>query len=263
MSKKKLKTKKYLKQLKPLLIVLGYTSLFGLFFVFIGSSFWWAKKIDHLHLENITVRGNDYLNRDQIIETSIIPMYPNLLNLNINTIQESLENHPFIKSAIVSRDFPSSLNIDVVERLPLAYINNTSQMYLVDSEGIVLPVRKGQFDFDVPILSGFNSDKNLYPIGNRSLSKKVLEAVSFLTEIKNNHTDLYNDLSEVQISSDDEYILCLSKYPTKIYLGVNAISNQLSILHEFSIMLKNKRSLHDFHYVDLRYKNQVIVKERV
>ena len=257
------KMKKYLNQLKILLVGLGYTALFVILPIFIVSSIWWAKKFDHLHLENITVRGNDYLNRDQIIESSIIPKYPNLLNLNIKTIQERIENHPFIKSAIVSREFPSSLNIDVVERLPLAYINNASQMYLVDSEGIVLPVRKGQFDFDVPILSGFNSDENLYPIGNRSLSQKVLESVSFLTEIKNNHTVLYNDLSEVQISTADEYILCLSKYPTKIYLGVNEISNQLSILHKFSIMLNNKRSLHDFHYVDLRYKNQVIVKERV
>lgn len=83
-----------------------------------------------------------------------------------------------------------------------------------------------------------------------------------MAEIKNLYPKLYDNLAELKINIGDEYILCLSKKPTKIYLGSKGVLQQIRLLNCFERTIQGLRSLYDYTYVDLRYDRQIVIKER-
>ena len=228
----------------------------------IVSAFLWAKSTHHFDLSNIKLNGYNYLQKEEVLQKVELPRYAELTEIDLVLIQENLEGHPYIKAARISRDFPSSLCIDIIERSPLAYINH-SPFLLIDGDAVVLPTKNGNLEFDIPTLSGFNHASELYPVGETCLSQKVQEAVKFLNVVRREFPDLYEDISEFTINTMDEYVLCLSQYPTKVYLGAELSAWQIQLLQQFNQTIAGIRSIHDYKYVDLRYKNQIVVKEKV
>ena len=134
-------------------------------------------------------------------------------------------------------------------------------MVFLDENGFVLPVEGIQTNYNLPVMNNFNSEPQLYPLGKLALSIKVKEAIDLISKIKTHYSDLYNNLSELKISSSNEIELILSDLPTHIYLGNEKISSRIRTLKEFESKLKpNKMS--DFSYLDMRYDNQIIGKRR-
>lgn len=224
-------------------------------------AFSWANSLDHFDVVNIRVTGGNHLQREAVLRWINLPRFPSLLDIDLQALQQKLEKHPFIKGARTSRDFPSTLKIDLIERSPIAYLN-LSPFILIDADGIILPTEKGKFDFDIPTLTGFNPAQELYPIGEPCLSQKVMEAVEYLDLIRTNFVSLYSDISEMKVDAGDEYVIVLARQPTQIYLGATEVPQQLNMLKKFAFTVSGIRSLHDYKYVDLRYRNQIIVRER-
>jgi hypothetical protein len=113
----------------------------------------------------------------------------------------------------------------------------------------------------MPSLSKFNSAKSLYPLGKSALSQNVLDAVSYVTHIKINYPNLYENLSEIRLNRHEEFELILEEEPTLVSLGKTNITEKLFILKEFDGILPLRRKLTDYRYLDLRYKNQIIARE--
>lgn len=224
-------------------------------------AFRWAHSTRQLVLKDVMVTGNRYLETSELLQLIEIPDRKMLTRIDLKTLQTRMETHPYVKAARASRNFPSVLQIDVVERVPVAYINQ-SPFHLIDEEGVILPARDSGFDFDIPTLSGFNPAQELYPVGKVSLSQKVLEAVGYLNLIRRRFPTLYEDLSEVRINAGDEYVFYLAQYPTEILLGATGLPRRLHLLQEFARTVSGVHTLHDYRYVDLRYDNQIVVRER-
>lgn len=115
----------------------------------------------------------------------------------------------------------------------------------------------------IPIMSGFNSARELYPIGNMSISEKVLESVELIDHIIEFYPSIYDNLSEVTLNSNDEFVLILSDYPTKVILGTDHFFEKIKILHAFAESLPKQKGLENYLALDLRYNRQVIAKVRV
>ena len=75
-----------------------------------------------------------------------------------------------------------------------------------------------------------------------------------------NNPDL-SRLSEITLENDDEIILILAEYPTKIMLGNENTLYKIKLLKRFEETLKKKKEITDYAYLDMRYNNQIIVKE--
>ncbi len=228
----------------------------------IVTAVWWGNLTNQFNLKAIQFYGNNYLNENDLLYWLSISESYDLTQLDLQKIQDRLKEHPYIKTARASHNYPSILRIEIMERKPLAYLNH-KPFYLVDGEGVILPLSHGRIEFDVPYLSGFNSNPQLYPEGNKCLSNKVIEALDFLMIAKNDFPDLYEDMSEVLINPQDDFVVLLSKRPTKIILGSENLTERIIILEEFKSTLKNIRTLHDYKSIDLRHRRQIIVKEWV
>ncbi|MFQ6607725.1 MAG: cell division protein FtsQ/DivIB [Fidelibacterota bacterium] len=254
--------KRQRRKLRKVLSWTGRTVAITTFFLLIYAALWWGDVSKQFKLEMIQFYGNNYLDENDLLYWLQVTIPNDLTHLDLPAIQERLKNHPYIKTARASHGYPSTLRIEIMERKPIAYLNH-SPFYMVDNDGVILPLKHGKIEFDLPYLSGFNSNPELYPEGDTCLSNKVLEAVEFLTMAKIDFPSLYTDISEVLINPKDEFVVLLSQRPTKIILGTDYLTERIMVLEEFSSTLKNIRSLHDYKSIDLRYRRQIIVKEWV
>ena len=57
-------------------------------------------------------------------------------------------------------------------------------------------------------------------------------------------------------------LLVLAEKPTKIHFGETNMLAQIELLKEFYTILPGGWMLHNYRYIDLRYKNQIVVRER-
>ena len=95
-----------------------------------------------------------------------------IYDLNINELSKVFEDNHYIKAARVSKHFPDKIKIEIVERNPIAVINNIEPI-LIDENGIILPNNKEAFKKIIPFLSGFNQNKLSYINGEKRLHQNL------------------------------------------------------------------------------------------
>ena len=249
--------KKKLSQIKKSILSLLSVSALGFL---IKISFIWASYSGKMTINHVK------FSETRVLEVGI---YKSLLRkitndkskkINLHEMSTIIESHPYVKIARVSRHYPSEIKIEIIERKPLAIVN-MEPMILLDNNGYVLPLEGIQTNYNLPIMNNFNPEPQLYPLGELALSVKIKECIALISRIKTNYSELYNNLSELKITSSNEIELILSDMPTHIYLGNKKISSRIRTLKEFETKLKPNR-MSDFSYLDMRYDNQIIVKRR-
>ncbi|MFQ6604542.1 MAG: cell division protein FtsQ/DivIB [Fidelibacterota bacterium] len=221
----------------------------------------WAEYRGYLNVASIVVSGARLLNDDVYIAYVADLDSLKMTELPITEISENISRHPFVKATRVSRAFPGKVAIEIQERSPLAWLNQKTDFY-IDEEGIILPSVPAVQALVLPILSNFNPARELYPVGEQTLSQPVLIATRVLAWLLKQYPTLYDRVSEIRLNPSDDYEIILTDYPTRIVLGQDQMLRKLAILQYFETKITGKRKLTDYTYIDLRYQNQVIAKER-
>ena len=140
----------------------------------------------------------------------------NTPNIHPKTLPKPPQNFPQT-SQTFPKHFPNNIKIQIAEREPLGIINIDNQL-MIDNEGIILPGGSYSENYLIPVLSGFNSAKELYPEGEKTYSIKVKEAVEILKILSLKYPNLYENISELTLNKDDEYVMILDNLPTRVIL---------------------------------------------
>ena len=223
------------------------------------ASFQWANYRKIFELGELSISGENFLAKSEYNEIIGSIDVKSIKGFDIEDLSERLELNPFVKAVRVSKHYPGAIKIEIVEREPIAIINNKVQL-MIDDNAIVLPNNTTIENSLIPVLSGFNPATDLYPLGQITYSIKVKEAIEILAYIKNNYSDFYDEISELTINKDDEYEIILSEEPTRVILGKNNISKKIKILKNFDKAL-GQRQLTSYRLLDMRYSKQLIAME--
>ena len=92
------------------------------------------------------------------------------------------------------------------------------------------------------------------------MEKYTKDISQFFQFLLSEYPIFYLNLSEVKIQGGSWEFY--SDNNTKIYAHASYLTNQLNILKEFEQTVSPIRDLGDYRYIDLRIKDQVIVKEK-
>ena len=242
-------------------IIYIYKSIYVLIFIYlIMASYNWSTYNNRLQIKLIQFSNTKIINNE--IYKSLLHgiIKENIFKINISEINKVIEDHPYVKAARISNHYPNKIKIEIIEREPIAILQINPNI-MIDKDGIILPDIDNFKNFDLPTLTNFNFKEDSSVIGERIKSIKIHECIQWLADIEKNYNYLYQNLSELKITSSEEIELILSDYPTKIYLGQSKFENRIKILKEFEKTLKPK-NISDYSYLDMRYENQIVVKER-
>ena len=132
----------------------------------VGDAGFRVKSVDVQGLNQMDPRPVYDIALDQ--KTTAMPL------VDVSAIRERLLDYGWVKDARVSRRFPDTLVIDIVERKPAALWQDDNRLSLIDSEGVVLdrvPVSRMP---DLPLLVGKGANAQAVPL------ERLLEKVPAL-----------------------------------------------------------------------------------
>ncbi|HET9335058.1 MAG TPA: cell division protein FtsQ/DivIB [Sphingomicrobium sp.] len=118
----------------------------------VGDAGFRVKSIDVRGIRRMDPRPVYELAADQ--KTTAMPL------LDVTSIRQQLLEYGWVKDARVSRRFPDTLVIDIVERQPAALWQDEDRLTLIDAEGVVLdrvPVSRMP---DLPLLIGKGANEH-------------------------------------------------------------------------------------------------------
>lgn len=92
-----------------------------------------------LDVDRVTVEGTSVLSQDEVIEASGVARGDQLVTVDLRGARAALAGTPMIASATVSREWPDTVRIVVVEERPLAAVRSADREVAVADSGRVLP----------------------------------------------------------------------------------------------------------------------------
>ena len=240
---------------------ISLTSSIIFFIVIVGLcvlSLNWADFKKIYEVKEVNIYGATFFDQSIIEEKSNYMMSNNIFNSDLKNYKNEILNFDHIIDCKISRKFPTTIDITIYEREPIALINS-DELIILDSEGVCLPVE--YCDLSLPILTNFKSNPELYPRGSTTTSTNVLNSVELIRFTKDNYSMIYDEISEFVFNENSEYEIILKNGKTRIILGSKNLQDKIKYLSSFQETLKEEKNIKDFKYIDLRYSKQIIVKE--
>lgn len=107
----------------------------GAVVVVIGTGAWvlWFSSV--LEARDVEVVGNSTLTSARVEKVARTPLGGPLVSVDLDAIEQRVEAIASVRSASVSRSWPHTIRIDVVERVPVAVVSRGVGLQAVDADG--------------------------------------------------------------------------------------------------------------------------------
>jgi cell division protein FtsQ len=107
-----------------------------------------------IQLDGFTVHGRNRTSREAVRGALQIRRGDSLLAMDPWVIKRRLETLPWVRTATVTRRFPNTVVIELVERTPVARYRDRSGTVLVDNAGAIIPVAAEREHENLVLLAG-------------------------------------------------------------------------------------------------------------
>ncbi len=211
-------------------------------------------------LVDIEINGNNILSRGEVLNLcGLDEDGSQLLTIKPPEVVKRICNSPYVKAATAVRSLPSKLRITILERKPIAFIYGRG-LNLIDEDGVLIPVPRTSSRWNLPFISGVN--EALGALGHRTVSGTALKGVEIISYMQMIPSSLNEMVSEVDMSHHDYVMLKLIRGGAEVRIDKNNYQENLFILNQYFEKYLEWNQLPVFEYVDVRFKNQLIVKSK-
>ena len=196
--------------------------------------------------QQLVVHGNVHLDEDELCEIARIHYGQRLFELKTDEMTTNLLRDLRIESAVVRRQLPHKIEMDIVERIPVATVACDYGYLDFDRQGKVIASYRSLKGADIPIITGVKL-RDLY-IGDDNNDPQVAQVISFLARI--DPADI-GEISEVSINKPDA-VVAYTKTALPIRLGqLTGIPDKAALTQDF--LRDQKTTRHTVEYVDFSY----------
>lgn len=208
--------------------------------------------LEMFQVAHINVRGNHRLSTGEILAMLHDLRGQSVLTTDLADWRRALLSSPWVADASLRRTLPSTVDVVILERVPLGIGRINGLLYLVDDRGSVIDeYGPGYADLDLPVIDGFiaapGAEKsNVY---SALLARRLLDAL----RVQN----MASQISQIDVSDAQNAVVLLKGDPTLIRLGHERFVERLQSYHQLAPALRDQVPAID--YVDLRFNERVYV----
>ena len=196
--------------------------------------------------QQLVIHGNVHLDENELCEIARIHYGQRLFELKTDEMTTNLLRDLRIESAVVRRQLPHKIEMDIVERIPVATVACDYGYLDFDRQGKVIASYRSLKGADIPIITGVKL-RDLY-IGDDNNDPQVAQAISFLARI--DPADI-GEISEVSLRNPDA-VVAYTKTALPIRLGqLTGIPDKAALTQDF--LRDQKTTRHTVEYVDFSY----------
>ena len=205
---------------------------------------------------SIEIQGNVHLTRDQLVNIFGEDVERNIFYVSLPQRRAELEQLPWVEHATVMRLLPNRLRVSIVERTPVAFVRQGSQIGLVDASGVLLDMpQHGDEHYSFPVVTGILASD---PISTRAARMKIFE--QFTSDLDSSDEHISQKLSEVDLSNPED-VKALIPDNGKDVLVHFGDTDFLSRYQKFEEHLPEWRTQYPtLSSVDMRYERQVVLE---
>jgi cell division protein FtsQ len=211
-----------------------------------------------LAVDRILVNGRTRLPAGEI-ESRLGSLHGrNIFRVDLEESRARVLESSWVAQASMRRVLPSTIEVTVVERVPVALARLAQQLFLMDAEGVMLDELGPRYrEFDLPVVDGLAA--GVVAGGPRVDADRVRLAAGFLTALEV-RPDLRDRISQINVANARDVIVLLEDDAALLHLGVERFSERLQFYLEMSPTLGNE--FQDIEYVDLRFDGRLVVRSR-
>ena len=213
---------------------------------------------ESLKLDSMNVRGTRSLAIGAVTALANVQSKSLLYKLDLMTIRQKIMTEPLLKDVRMNREFPGILEIEVVEREPIAALN-CGQMRFVDAEGVVLPYLDGERKLDLPLIIGIDGIQ-AERIGKPILNKELFLALEIIQQAQKLDSSIYHMISELDMNRGGDIKINSLDAGIPVILGRQDIPRKLLMFETFWTNFVSSGDAQRLKYVDLRFDDQVVVR---
>jgi cell division protein FtsQ len=219
-----------------------------------------AARARWLQVDRIVVRGNERLDGGEVHGVLNGLRGESLIWTDLEGWRRRLLASPWVLDATLRRTLPSTIEVDLLERQPVAAGRLNGQLYLIDEEGVVIDHLGPQHvELDLPIVDGLAPGRRdgapasgIDP-ARAALAARLLAAVAADQEIARR-------ISQIDVSDLHNASVILTGDSAVAFVGEERFLERLRAYLALSSALRER--IADIDYVDLRFEDRMYVKPR-
>lgn len=205
-----------------------------------------------LEINRIVVQGNERLSTGEVLSLLGGLRGQSLLWTDLDSWRHQLLASPWVRDAALRRSLPSTVEVLIGERRPLAIARKDAELFLIDEGGFVIDEYGPQYaDLDLPIVDGLSGT----PEGGDETRLQLLSRV--LTAVRSRPA-VARRLSQVDVSDSHNAAVILNGDTAIVYLGEEQFLPRLQSYLELMSALRERVS--EIDYVDLRFDDRIYVR---
>jgi cell division septal protein FtsQ len=195
------------------------------------------------------VRGNQHLSEGEVRELLGLAVGENILALDLERLKGRLTASPWVAHASVRRSLPSTIEVAIQERAPLA-LAELDHLYLMDAGGALIEIYGPRSaSFDLPIVRG------LQDLDGEARADRAARAGALLQDLGG----LADEVSEVSVEESGDLRVVLRGPGEVLRLGLPPYRERLALF------LRLRRTLTErcprAEYFDLRFRSRIVAME--
>ena len=181
----------------------------------------------------------------------------NLLRVDLDEYRRRVLDSPWVADVTLWRRLPSTIEVRVKERVPMAIARVSDHLFLIDRTGVIVDEFGPQYrEFQLPIIDGLIDA----PVAGRSTpnTDRVHLAARFVDAMAS-APELRRRLSQVDVADSRNVKVLLEGDLAWLYLGDDAFGDRLRSYLEIAAALQERFPESD--YVDLRFYPRIFVAD--
>ena len=238
------------------ILIAGFVVIINLFF---------AQAKDNVVYRIIQISGNTLLPSESYLDFCELSNPEAISETNLAAVKKEFESHPYVAKADVKYDGVDCIEVNLFEKDIKATVIKNNKLKLITNNFEVLPFYQKTVIKNIPVISHMNFNvKNENNVLNKD--DKIIQAFEIIDAIKIINEELFEKLSEINLTNGGNVILTFKGITCPVILGNEDTVERLYALNE----LLKKKSVSDgllknLEYIDIRYSNKIYIgkKEKI
>jgi cell division protein FtsQ len=196
-----------------------------------------------LRIAHLYVSGCEDAIAEEVLGNAEAYRNENILAADLRALQRRIESNPWIKQAVVRRQYPDTVSIEISVREARAIIA-LDEPFLVDGSGFIFS-RASEHCTGIPVLHGLQQDD--FTDDPETAARMITDGLRILACLQANAFPVDDNVSLTCVR-ETGYTLQMGPGEPRIYLGFNNYQQKLSALPRMLADLRSRgltaRSIH-------------------
>ena len=204
-------------------------------------------KSDFFMVQEVRIQGMDNVAEEEIVKLLGTVKGQNIFLTDNKALAERIKLHPLVDTAIVKKELPVTIVVNIQERVPVALILNEDGVVEVDKQGTILRFHETWPKTSNPVVTGVVVPDTIGP-GQKVVNVQLEKVLLLLGQAPQSMIPL---IGEVSINKDDQVFLFLNT-GMEVRLGLSEeYAGKLNLLNELIYNEEYKSIEKSIKYIDL------------